>query len=395
MGAGNLKALAKEHNIVALCDVNQITLDKEAEKYPEAKKFQDYRRMFEQMADKIDGVVIATPDHSHAAITMDAMKLGKSVYTQKPLTYTVGEARVLTEYAREHNIITQMGNQGRSAEGIRLTTEWIHDGAIGKIREVHAWTDRCWRKWFYGNQGERPEEIQPIPETLQWDLWLGPAPERPFHSTYLDGKWRAWWDFGTGALGDMGCHILDPVFLALNLGAPESVNASGTVDAKEQFPFGAIIHYNFPARGDMPPVKLHWYEGGLKPERPADLETGRKLADNGVIFVGETGNLMCGCYGSSPRIFPEKLMKAYKLPEKTLPRVDCPHEIEWARAIKSGQQPCSSFEYSGPLTEMVLLGVLAMRHDDEIIWDSKNLKATNAPQLDKYINREYRPGWSL
>ena len=393
----------KSQNIVALCDVDWGYAEKTFKEYPEAKRFKDYRVMLEEMGDKIDAVVIATPDHTHACIAMEAMRQGKHVYVQKPLTHSVYEARILTEAARKYGVVTQMGNQGHSGEGIRLICEWIWDGAIGDVREVHAWTNRpVWPQGLL-----RPKETPPVPDTLDWDLWLGPAPQRPYHPAYHPWDWRAWVDFGTGALGDMACHILDPVFWALKLKYPTSVQGSYAancvekwkrMEVDESYPPGSKIHFEFPKRQDMPEVKVNWYDGGLLPERPDELEEGRKLGDggSGVIFVGDKGKLMCGCYASSPQLIPYSEMKAYDRPEKTIPRVKTSHEMDWVNAIKEGRQPSSNFDYAGPFTEMVLMGNLSLfKPGQKILWDGDDMKVTNISELNKYVNPPYREGWHL
>lgn len=393
----------KSQNIVALCDVDWAYAKEAFNEYPDAKRFKDYRVMLEEMGDKIDAVVIATPDHTHACIAMEAMRRGKHVYVQKPLTHSVYEARMLTEAARKYGVVTQMGNQGHSEEGIRLICEWIWDGAIGDVREVHAWTNRP--LWPQGLA--RPTETPPVPENLDWDLWLGPAPQRPYHPAYLPWDWRAWVDFGTGALGDMACHVLDPVFWALKLRYPTSVQGSYAancvkkwkrIKVKESYPLGSKIHFEFPERESMPELKVHWYDGGLLPERPEELEDGRKIGSDGsgVIFVGDKGKLMCGCYGQSPQLIPYSKMKAYDQPEKTIPRVKDSHEMDWVKAIKEGRQPSSNFDNAGPFTEMVLMGNLSLfRPGEKILWDGDKMQVTNIPELNKYVNPPYREGWTL
>ena len=392
IGKSNINAVADDENIVALCDVDDQRASEMYQRFPSVKKYKDFRRMLEKQKD-IDAVIIATPDHTHAPAAMAAMQLGKHVYCQKPLTHSIYEARKLTEAARRYKVATQMGNQGQSKEGPRLIAEWIADGAIGQVREVHAWSNRpIWPQGI-----EKPQDIPAIPATLAWDLWLGPAPVRAYHPAYLPFKWRGWWDFGTGALGDMGCHIINPAFFALKLGHPTSVEATSTKLNSETFPLASIVHYTFGARGDMPPVKLHWYDGGIKPKRPEELEQGRRLSgdDNGAIFVGDKGKIMCDSNGDAARIIPETKMQEYKLPPKTLPRVGCSHEMDWVRACKGGQPACSNFDYSGPLTETILLGNIALRAGQKIEWDAKNMKVTNVPEANQYIRREYRQGWTL
>jgi len=403
MGGGNIGEIAKTENIVALCDVDFSYAAGTFKNHPKAKQFKDYRKMLDEMGKDIDAVVIATPDHTHAVVAMECMRRGKHVYVQKPLTKTVYEARMMTEAARKYNVITQMGNQGHSGEGIRLICEWIWDGAIGEVREVHAWTNRP--VWPQGLA--RPTETPAVPESLDWDLWIGPAPMRPYNPAYHPWNWRAWVDFGTGALGDMACHILDPVFWSLKLKYATSVQgtyAANVVEkwqkegVDESYPLGSMIHLEYPARGDMPPVKIHWYDGGLLPERPDELEPGRKMGDGdgGVLFVGDKGKLMCGCYGKGPQLIPYSKMKDYKRPEKTLPRVETSHEMNWVEACKSGKQASTPFDYAGPFTEMVLMGNLSLfKPGEKILWDGDNMKVTNFPELNKYVNPAYREGWSL
>lgn len=392
-GAGDIGACSGE-NIVALCDVDEKQAAGTFKKFPEAKKFKDFRRMLEKMEKQIDAVVVATPDHVHAPAAMMAIKMGKHVYVEKPLTHSVHEARMLTEAARKHGVATQMGNQGHSGEGCRLICEWIWDGAIGHVREVHTWTDRPGGRWPQGV--DRPKEVHDVPATLDWDLWLGPAPWRPYNSIYAPFKWRGWWDFGTGALGDMGCHIIDPAFWALKLTAPTSVEAISTPVNAETAPIVSKVDYEFPARGDMPPVKMTWYDGELRPTNPEVLEPGRRMGskNGGTLFVGDKGMLMCGCYGKNPRLIPETKMKEYKRPPKTIPRVEGHHE-SWLDACKGGTPASSNFDYSGPLTETVLLGNIAIRTGRKIYWDAKNLKVTNIEEANKYVRDEYRQGYRL
>ncbi len=417
MGKGNMGAVCtplskrneenwpdkNSQNITALCDVDWAYAKKIFEEYPDAKRYKDYRVMLEEMGDKIDAVIIATPDHTHACVAMECMRRGKHVYVQKPLTHSVHEARVLTEAARKYGVVTQMGNQGHSSDSVRRICEWIWDGAIGDVREVHAWTNRP--VWPQGLP--RPKDTPPVPETLDWDLWLGPAPQRPYHPAYHPWDWRAWVDFGTGALGDMACHILDPVFWALKLKYPTSVQGSYAANViekwkrekvSESYPLGSKIHFEFPKREAMPEVKVSWYDGGLLPERPEELEEGRRMGTDGsgVIFVGDKGKLMCGCYGQSPQLIPYTKMKAYKKPESTIVRIKTSHEMDWVNAIKEGRQPSSSFDYAGPFTEMVLMGNLCLfKPGEKILWDGDNMQATNLPELNKYVNPPYREGWYL
>ena len=387
-------------NIVALCDVDEAHAARVFKKYPNAKRYKDFRQMLDQ--DKsIDAVVVGTPDHLHAIVSVTAIKHGKHVYCEKPLTRTVYEARAVAKAAREAKVATQMGNQGMAFEGNRLINEWLWAGAIGPVREVHVWSDRPTHRGkmpLWWPQGvERPKDTPQVPDTLDWDLWLGPAPVRPYHSAYVPFRWRGWWDFGTGGLGDMGIHNLAPVFSALKLGAPDTVQASSTPVFAETVPLAAIVHYQFPARGDMPPVQLHWYDGGLLPERPAELGENAVLdAEDGIIFVGDKGKMLVkGWGGEHPRLIPESADKAYQRPPKTLPR-SIGHYKEWVQACKTGSPTRSNFDFAGPLTEAVLLGSVCIRNGgDRLVWDSANLKITNDPDANKYLHYEYRKGWSL
>src|ERR1051326_4891508 len=294
-GADDIEEL-KTENIVALCDVDWDRAAKTFQRFPNAAKYRDFRLMLEKERG-IDAVLVATPDHTHAVASMASLKLGKHVYCEKPLTRTVAEARALAKAAREAKLATQMGNQGMAFEGNRLINEWIWDGAIGPVREAHVWSDRPTHRGkmpLWWPQGiERPKETPSVPATLDWDLWLGPAPWRPYNPAYVPFRWRGWWDFGSGGLGDMGIHNLAAVFSALKLGAPRSVQATSTPVFKETLPLASIVHYEFPARGDLPAVKLHWYDGGLLPERPAELDDDVELdAEDGIIFVGDKGKML-------------------------------------------------------------------------------------------------------
>ena len=405
IGVGSMGGVNVDHcsseNIVALCDVDDKYAAKTFNKYPNAKKYRDFRKMLEKQKD-IEAVIIATPDHTHAVIAMMAMEMGKHVYCQKPLTHSVYEARMLTEAARKHKVITQMGNQGHSGEGIRLVCEWIWDGAIGPVRGVHCWTDRPEHHATWSPGIGRPRETPAVPKTLNWDLWLGPAPYRPYHPCYVPFKWRGWCDFGSGTLGDMGCHIIDSAFWALKLGHPVSVEACSTTgNSEEIFPRASIVRYTFGARDEMPPVKLTWYHGGMTPPWPEELKEGRQMgnANGGVLFVGDKGKIMGGCFGEGARLIPETAMKAYERPQKTIARIPkgtVGHEQDWIQACKGGKPASSNFDYAGPLAEMVLLGNIAIRMDKKkLYWDGPNMKITNVPEANKYLHKEYRQGWTL
>ena len=402
-GKNDIEAIAATENIVALCDVDWEYAAPVFQTYPDAKVFKDYRVMLDTMGSQIDAVMIATPDHTHAVIAMECMRRGKHVFVEKPLAHTIYEARMLTEAADRYKVVTQMGIQGHSGEGIRQICEWIWAGAIGPVREVHAWTNRP--TWPQGIG--RPTESMPVPETLDWDLWLGPAPFRPYHSAYHPWNWRAWTDFGTGALGDMACHIMDPIFWALKLKYPISAQGSYATnvagrwkkfDLSESYPLGAVIHLDFPEREQWPAVKVHWYDGGLLPQRPEELEDQRRMGDanGGVIFVGDKGKLMCGCYAERPELIPYSRMREYQKPDPTLNRIPDGHYKNWAEACKGNAEPSAPFSYSGPFSEMVLMGNLSLyRPGEKICWDGQAMKCTNIPELDTYIQRPYREGWSL
>lgn len=404
-GRSDIMRISTE-NIVAVCDVDDLQMAGTLKRYREvngsdlankfmkAKKYRDFRVMLEKENKKIDAVTVTTPDHTHAVIALTAIQLGKHTFVQKPLTHSVGEARKLAKAAREAKVVTQMGNQGHASEEARLINEWIWDGAIGDVREVHCWTNRpIWPQGI-----DRPAEIPSVPSTLDWDVWIGPAPFRPYHPAYAPFSWRGWWDFGTGALGDMGAHIIDPPYWALKLDLPETVQASSTRFTDDSYPVASTVHFTFAARGDMPPVKMTWYDGGLMPPRPHDLEEGRRMGDSGggVLFVGDKGNMMCSVYGSNPRIIPESKMREYERPAKTIPRSPGIHE-EWIEAIKSGTPTTTNFDYAAKLTETMLLGNIAIRMANKntiLGYDGEKMQFTNLPEANRYLRREYRPGWA-
>jgi len=402
-GADDIAGVSTE-NIVAICDIddemivrllkNEKNTPENQAKYEKANKYRDFRVMLDKEKN-LDAVVVATPDHNHAVIAMAAIKRGKHVYVEKPLTHTVKEARLLAQAAKKANIVSQMGNQGHSKEGARLINEWIWDGAIGPVSDVHVWTNRpIWPQGI-----DAPKEIPSCPSSLDWDLWLGPSPWRPYHPAFHPFAWRGWWDFGTGAVGDMGAHLIDQPFWALNLGAPKTIQASSTKYTKDSFPVAEIITYEFPARGTMPPAKLVWYDGGLLPARPEVLETGRMMGDDGggCLFVGKAGMILCGTYGENPRLLPEKLMKEYKRPAKSIPRSPGIHE-EWIAAIKEGKKSTTDFSYAGPLTEMMLLGNIALKMQEQravLQWDAEKMVFPNFPEANQFLHMEYRPGWEL
>jgi predicted dehydrogenase len=397
-GYSDLKGVSGE-NIVAICDVDfsKDEAGKVAKEYPNAKRYQDYRKMLLEMDEQIDAVGVATPDHMHYPVAKMAIEMGKHVYVQKPLTHTVWEARQLRLLAKKHNVITQMGNQGHAGEGCRITKEWIQAGVIGDVREVHIWTpklNRVKHAKYRTLLSQRPSEKAKVPKTLDWNLWLGVAPERPYSPEYHPKKWRSWWDFGCGVLGDIGCHTMDGAFYALELGAPQWVSAETSEFNDEVAPDSSLVTYSFAARGDMPPVKLYWYDGGRLPERPKELEEGRRMPELGAMYVGDKGVILDGTEKcQSPRLIPESKMSEMrdKLPAESIARVPQgnPH-LEWVNAIKGGPMTGSNFEYSGPLSEMVLLGNVAIRVGKKIQWDPKTLSCSNAPEADKYIRLPHR-----
>ncbi|MCL5270058.1 MAG: Gfo/Idh/MocA family oxidoreductase [bacterium] len=383
-GTSDIEGVSGE-NIVALCDVDANRAAEGWAKHPKAPKYWDYRRMLREMDDKIDAVVVATPDHVHFPAAMMAISMGKHVYVQKPLTHTVWEARQLTLAARRHGVATQMGNQGHANEGTRLLKEWVDAGAIGKVREVHIWTNRpIWPQGI-----DRPAEEMAVPDPLQWNLWLNGAPYRPYNEAYMPFNWRGWWDFGCGALGDMGCHLMDAAFWALKLDNPKRIEATSSGINKETAPEWSIITYEFGARGDMPPLKLVWYDGGKMPPRPKELDPDREMPKGGQILIGDKGIIMDDSdYCHSPRLIPESAMRAFlpHRPPKTIPRVpeSDPYK-EWIAACKGGMPAGSNFDHSGPLTEMILLGNVALRAEGPIEWDGENMRVTNDPKADKLI----------
>jgi predicted dehydrogenase len=338
-------------------------------------------------------VLVATPDHVHYVAAMAAIQRGKHVYCEKPLCRTIYETRKLTEAVRQAKVATQMGNFGRSGEGIRLTCEWIRDGAIGIVREVHAWTSGEAKSSVFL---DRPQETPPVPAGLDWDLWLGPAPSRPYHPAYHPFNWRDWWAFGSGSIGDMACHNLDPAFLALNLDYPSSTEASFYGGTKETASLASVVHFDFPARDSRPAVKVHWYDGGLTPQRPEDLEEGRKMGvdDNGILFIGEKGIILCGGWSGNPRLIPETAMRAYKRPAKTLPRSQG-HHRDWLNACKGTGQTSASFEAVGPMIEAIFMGQLAIRTGEKLHWNGPEMRCTNNAATNELVRPVYRGGWSL
>ncbi|MDB4688829.1 Gfo/Idh/MocA family oxidoreductase [Verrucomicrobia bacterium] len=380
--------------IVALCDVDDNRAAETFKKFPKAKRYKDFRVMLEKQKD-IDAVTVSTPDHTHAVAAVMAMKMGKHCYCQKPLTHSVYEARVMTEVAREKGVVTQMGNQAHSGEPIRRAVELIQAGIIGDVTEAHMWTNRP--VWPQGVN--RPAGDHKAPDTLDWDLFLGPAPWRPYHPDYAPFKWRGYWDFGTGALGDMACHIMDMAYWSLELGAPDWVQAEQQGMTQESAPTSSIVTYQFPKRGKKPPVKFVWYDGknnGKQNYPPAEVVDGEDISKYGTVLVGKKGTMFFNRSRTNWLIKANGVMANTTDIPKTIPRVKN-EDQEWLDGIRNGNpdQPLSNFSRSGPFSEVVLLGNVAIRSGKKIEWDSKNLRVTNAPEANQYIRREYRKGWSL
>lgn len=452
MGGQNMLALAGE-NIVALCDVDwgytdrsfqkmfaglgetQARLDRAqtpaerkklqekieltkllSRKYGSIKRHTDFRRMLEQQKD-IDAVVIATPDHLHATIASTAMSLGKHVYVQKPLTWSIHEARELARKAKENpRVVTQMGNQGHSTDDARLINEYIAAGAIGEVREVHAWTNRPLAYWPQGIPRPRPVQQPdatswdmdavmarlanamagnyPKPQGLEWDLFLGPGPVIEYHPLYHPFNWRGWVDWGVGAIGDMGAHLIDSPFWSLNLGLPTSVETVSTPFNNESYPMATMTYFDFPARGSMPPVRLTWYDGALLPPGLEAMGAGQ-MKDGGVLYVGTKGKLIHETYGDNPRLLPQSLHDSVGTPPQKFARIKTSHEMNWVDACKGKAEASSPFSYAAQLTEIMLLGVVALRAGHRIEYDAQNMRITNRPDANQFLRRDYRAGWTL
>lgn len=385
-------------NIVALCDVNEGAMGGAVKRWPESRRFKDMRKMLDDMEKEIDAVTVSTPDHMHFSGAMCAMLRGKHAFVQKPMTHNVWEAKRLAAVAREKKVATQMGIQGHANEGPRLLCEWLQAGVIGNVTEVHYCTDRPGRWWPQGGI-DRPKDMPPVPADLDWDLWLGVAPERPYHPCYLPIKWRGWWDFGCGALGDIGCHVMDAGFWALKLGEPTSIDVQVPEVRAETGPEWSIITYQFPARGNLSPVKVIWHDGGKQPPRPKDLEPDRKLPNESwCVLYGDKGTILHDFYCGSVRVVPEarhKELNVTSIP-KTLPRAPkgpAPHMAEYIRACKGGEPAGANFEYAAALSTMVLLGNFAVRTGRKVEWDASKQQCTNMPETNKWLAREPRKGW--
>ncbi len=394
-GGSVVRALAEQQqNIVALCDVDAKYAAHTFKAYPQAEVFRDYRLLLNKRRD-VDAVVIGTPDHMHAPITVAALRAGKHVYVEKPMCHSIQETRVMTRVAQETGRVTQVGNAGHAGEGLRLTREWIQAGVIGQVREVHCWSDRPGH--FWKQDLDRPTDTPPVPPELDWNLWLGAAPERPYHPVYCPRAWRGWFDFGTGAMGDMAVHNMDPAFYALDLDAPVAAEAQTSQPLKaESYPAWSILTYYFAARGNRPAVKVTWYDGGQLPPRPAELEASRQLGDNGIYFVGQKGTILAGGWAGTPRLVPESRMQDFQMPPRSIPR-SIGHHAEWIKACKEckPEDAQAGFAYSGPYTESLLVGNLALRLQKRIEWDSAAMRATNAPEAEPLIRKKYRAGFGI
>ncbi len=453
MGKINLLNLGRENNIVALCDVDwdyagrawdslgaDLTREQErlpkvseeparrnsvdrieslkkilADDLPRLKRHRDFREMLERQKD-IDAVVVATPDHTHAVIALAAMDLGKHVYVQKPLAWSVEETRELARQAKRKKVVTQMGNQGHSWDDGRRVVEWVRAGAIGDVREVHVWTNRPLAYWPQGIPRPEPQRIASelrwnmpgvmsrlanamglyaVPDTLSWDLFLGPAPLVEYHPVYHPFNWRGWADWGVGAIGDMGAHLIDHAFWALDLGHPTSVETVSTPFNGGSFPMATTTYYEFPARGSMPAVKLTWYDGGLLPPKPDELGEDKLNATGGGLLVGSKGKLLYDTYGLNPRLLPASLHDSAGTPAPTLPRITTSHEMNWANAAKGNGEASTPFEYAARLTETMLLGIVALRAGTKIHYDGAKMRVTNSAAANDFLTRRYRRGWEL
>lgn len=423
-GASDLAEFAKSPfvNIVSLCDVDDRESAKTRKAFPKASYYKDFREMLAKEKDIIDACSISTPDHTHAVATLAAMKLGKHVYTQKPLTHNIYEARILTEAAKKYKVVTQMGNQGGSSDGVRKAQEMVAAGLIGEVTEAQAWTNRP--VWPQGVPTPTGEFV--VPTELNWDLWLGPAQKINYNPAYLPFNWRGWWAFGTGALGDMACHIMDPVFRILPIRYPDSAECSVATVWREMWndtqnldacPPASIIHLHYPRTDGKGSIKVSWHDGGLLPARPQELLPEEPFGnwDGGVLLIGTKGKLLVDCYGANPRLLPTRLMNETTMPAKTLPRVPEGHYLQWVNACIAGYgkgKTSSPFEYAGPFTESILMGNLAIRSwmlknpklkgwEDKylgrkkLLWDAQSMKVTNFEEANQFVHREYRDGWDL
>ncbi len=410
-------------NIVSLCDVDDRQAKKARETFSTASYYKDFREMLAKEKNNIDACSISTPDHTHAVATLAAMQLGKHVYTQKPMSHDIYEARVLTEAAKKYKVVTQMGNQGASGDGVRQAKEMVDAGMIGKIKEAHAWTNRP--VWPQG-QHTTPAGSKEMPKELDWNLWVGPSKMIDYNPAFLPFNWRGWWAFGTGALGDMACHVMDPIYRILPILYPESAECSVGIAWKEMWndtqnldacPLSSIIHLVYPETNGKGKIKVSWYDGGLLPPRPEELLPEEKFGswDGGVVLIGSKGKMLLDCYGENPRLLPTRFMKEKTMPKPKQKRVPEGHYLQWVNACKEGYGKgvtSSPFDFAGPMTESILMGNLAIRSwmlknpnlkgwDDKylgrkkLLWDAANMKVTNFDEANQFVKREYREGWKL
>jgi len=394
-GTAAVGELAGE-NLVAFCDVDDARAAATYKKFPDVPRFRDYRVMLDKLGHRIEAVTVSTPDHMHYPIAMTAMQLGKHVFVEKPMAHTIDEARRMARLAREKKVATQMGNQGHAFDGTRLLREWFEAGVLGEVREVHTWTDRpIWPQGVPAPAPGRPATA--VPPTLDWDLWLGVAAARPYDPAYLPRSWRGYFDFGTGVLGDMGCHQMDGVYWALGLTQPTSLEASSAQLTEVSYPKASVVTYEFPARGRHPGLTWKWYDGGLVPPLPVAFEPGRKLIENGTLVVGSKATVLADATYASVRIVPEVRMRelAPSLPPRTLPRVRGTHFAEWVEACKGGAPAGANFDYSAQLTETVLLSCVAVRAQRRIEWDAAAMRVTNVDAANRFVAKEYRPGFGV
>ena len=404
-------------NVAFLCDVDDRQITDSVKRFPNAKRYKDFREMLDKEHKNIDAVSVSIPDNVHAVAALAAMQLGKHVYVQKPMTHDIYEARLLTEAAKRYKVVAQMGNQGASGDGVRQMQEWYNAGIIGDAHSIRVWTNRpVWPQGF-----GKPKTTDEIPKELDWDLWLGPAQFEEYHKEYVPFNWRGFWTFGTGALGDMGCHLIDPAFKTVGLGYPSEVECSeGNVMEKmwspsyypESCPISSSVILKFPGKNGKPDVKLYWMDGGIIPERPEELGPDEQMGggDGGVIIEGTKGKMMCGTYGANPTLLPTARTKEVNVP-KTLARVPEGHYVQWVNACIAGygkNELSSPFEYAGPLTETILMGNLALRSWNirgaggkgfpgrkKLLWDAVNMKITNFDEANQFVRREYRKGWEV
>ncbi len=388
-------------NFVALCDVDDKRAADAYAKYPKAKRFRDFREMLDRMHKDIDAVVVSTPDHIHFAAAFLSMQAGKHIFVQKPLTHNIWQARTLRRAAARYKVISQMGNQGHTTEGIRCVKEWYDARVLGDVREVHAWFDGpdFANGPYFHIPRSFPVAEAPVPPTLDWKLWLGPVPSRPYSPEYVPLTWRGFWDFGCGELGDWACHTLDAPFWALDLDAPSRVSVENIEVIHEGFvPRSSHIKFEFPARGAKPPVSLHWYDGGQHPAPPLDWDRTKEFPKSGMLMIGDKNTLMTGPRPDSPQLLDDAIWKDFKknLPAKVIPRIKGGPFVEWIQAIKGeGPMPGSHFDYSARLTEAALVGVMAQRTGRDIDWDAANMRVTNHPDFERYVREPVRWGWSF